>query len=100
MADKDFITKQMAPEDGRWVVLPEWMADMINKSEKDVMGVEVKFPINQLYERCDDFRLMGMSFQNIMDLRNEYLIRGGKEPMTSESIRNTFRPDKIEVSNG
>ena len=40
----------------------------------------------------------GMTGENIADLHCEYELRNGKMPMTSESIQEAFRPDKIEIS--
>ena len=42
----------------------------------------------------------GITSDNVIDLVREYRIRNGKMPMTSKSIQEAFRPDKIEIGAG
>jgi len=66
---------------------------------KDWNGQNVTIKKNDLLSALMDntFILFGMTMQNIIDLKREYQNRGGVETMTSESIQEVFRPDKVKV---
>ena len=44
--------------------------------------------------------IFGATVENIIDLISEYELRGGKHPMSSKSIKEAFRPDKVKIGDG
>ncbi len=63
--------------------------------------MDVKKRCKELLSLVDELSQMGTFFgatgENVIDLISEYDIRGGKHPMTTGSIIEAFRPDKIKI---
>jgi hypothetical protein len=68
--------------------IDDMLADLgsVEKTLKELLGKE------WLLE-TEGIMFAGLTIENIIDLKREYLARGGKEPITSESIREVFRSD-------
>lgn len=66
------------------------LVDYIRKAE-ECGGIEPLSPVAIEFLSDPDAKVCGMNFKTILQLRLEYLLRGGKTPITVESVKETFK---------
>jgi hypothetical protein len=66
------------------------MLDIVNC--KDVNGKHVAIEYLELISSLSEgnFRLLGMGMPEILELQKQYYIKGGKKPITKESIEEIY----------
>ncbi len=61
---------------------------MIAFEVRDIDGIMREIPFESVVDK--DFRIFGMDVHTVLEMRKQYQLRYGVEPMSAESVKEVF----------